>query len=222
MESLEQGTLVSNSAATGRVYTNNGEYLPPFQSEQYELGVKAELGNALLTLSLYDIVKDYTVDKLVGAGLWTKTQDGRERHKGVELTATGKITENLTIYSGLTFLKARVEDAEDKALENKRPAEVAEKMLKLFLEYDLPFVSGLSVNGGLYYVGPFYSDALNSGKVPGYTIFDLGASYSTEIRGMPFRLSLTAHNVADKHYWQGNQYLGAPRHFLLSAMIRFR
>jgi iron complex outermembrane receptor protein len=222
MESLEQGTLVSNSSTTGKIYTNNGEYLPPFQSQQYEFGVKAELGNVLLTLALYDIVKDYTVDKLVADNLYTQTQDGRERHKGIELTATGKITENLTVYSGLTFMKARVEDAEDKTMENNRPTNTAEKMFKLFLEYDLQFFKGFSVNGGLYYIGPSYADAINADKLPGYTVYDLGASYATEIKGYPFKINLSVHNVADKNYWQSGSYLGAPRTFLLSAMVRFK
>jgi iron complex outermembrane receptor protein len=222
MESLEQGTFVSNVNG-GRTYTNNGEYLSPFQSVQYELGAKAELGNVFLTLALYDIEKDYTVDIPVDLGnnLYTKTQDGRERHRGVELTATGKITNNLTIYSGLTFMKARVEKAVDKSIENKRPTNTAEKMFKMFLEYDLPFLEGLAVNGGFFYTGPSYGDTVNTDKMPGYAIYDLGASYATEVKGMPVKFNFTVHNLADKHYWQNSSYLGAPRTFLLTAQIRF-
>jgi iron complex outermembrane receptor protein len=115
-----------------------------------------------------------------------------------------------------------VEKAENKTLDNKIPVEVAEKMFKAFLEYDLPFIQGLSVNGGFNYNGKSYGNANNTDKIPSYLTYDLGAGYATEIQGLPVKFSVSVHNVGDKHYWQSPTYLGAPRTFLFTAMIKFK
>ena len=41
-QSLQNGTQVENSGST--VYTNNGQVLPPYLSQQLEFGAKATVG----------------------------------------------------------------------------------------------------------------------------------------------------------------------------------
>ncbi|MDR1607915.1 MAG: TonB-dependent receptor [Deltaproteobacteria bacterium] len=221
MESLEQGTLVGDQDSVGRPYTNAGQYLPAFVSEQYEIGAKAEFGNLYLTLALFQIDKANSFEIDNNNGTLTMSQDGRQVHKGLEFTATGKITENLSVYSGLTIMKARQKKTSNRLAMNKIPASVSEKMFKVFLDYNIPFVKGLSINGGINYTGPFYSDVANNLKLPGFTTFDLGAGFETTIAGIPVNFNLAGKNIFDKHYWQRAGGLGYPRSILLSAQFKF-
>ena len=68
-------------------------------------------------------------------------------------------------------------------------------------------------------------NADNSLSVPGRTIYDLGARYSTAVAGHPVVLRAAVNNVTNKAYWAMPQWtnlgLGAPRTFLLSATVDF-
>jgi iron complex outermembrane receptor protein len=215
MESLEPGGYVPGG------YRNAGQYLTPYVSQQYELGAKAELGDMLLTLALFDIDKAYQYDINHSDGTKSRTSDGRERHQGLEFTATGKIMEHLRLYGGFTLMEAKIKKDTNNKVNGKTPVDVAEKMIKLYAEYDTPFLSGLTVNGGAYYTGSMYGDNLNTDKIPSVITFDMGLSYRAEIKGMPARLNFLVQNIADKQYWLSNQYLGAPRTFMLTAQFDF-
>ncbi|WP_333879233.1 TonB-dependent receptor [Methylobacter sp.] len=215
MESLEQGTIV------GPTYKNANAILEPLTSTQYEVGAKAELGKTLLTLALFQINKgnQYSND---GSSTGTFVQDGRQVHEGIELTATGKATENLTVLGGFTVMDPRVEKSNSPALEGKQPAYVSDKMAKLYAEYALPFVRGLSLTGGVYYTGESYADTANKFKVPSYTTGDLGARYVTKLSGNEAVLRLNVTNVTDENYWiVGASGLGTPRTVAFSASMKF-
>jgi iron complex outermembrane receptor protein len=149
-------------------------------------------------------------------------RDGRQVHKGIEFTVSGKATDNLSLYGGFTFLNAKMTKNTNQALLNKKPVNVAGKMAKLFAEYDLPAIEGLSLNAGASYIGSMYADNANEDKLPAVTLFDAGASYAFKIRDIPTKLSLSVHNLADKKYWQNSIFLGEPRSFLLTAQFDLR
>lgn len=214
MESLEQGTIV------GINYTNAGTILEPLVSRQYEVGVKATVGGVLLTGALFRIDKanQYAINT---TPLPTYVQDGREVHQGIELTASGKVTDHLTLLGGLTFMSAAVERTNDPSLVGKKPTNVAEQYAKLYAEYSLPWIKGLTLTGGVYYTGTQYADALNTDRLPAYVIGDVGARYETKIYGYPtiFRLNVT--NVTDKSYWMSDSFVGDPRSIAFSAQVKF-
>ena len=54
-------------------------------------------------MALFDINKANQYAQYNGNGTYTETQSGREDHKGIEFTATGKATEELTLFGGLTL-----------------------------------------------------------------------------------------------------------------------
>jgi iron complex outermembrane receptor protein len=56
-----------------------------------------------------------------------------------------------------------------------------------------------------------YGGVANPDKMPGSTVFDLGARYKTEIAGSTVTFRLNVANVADKNYWASGYYLGAPK-----------
>ena len=106
-QSLQQGVTVLNSGST--VYTNNGAVLPPYLGYQEEVGVKMTIGkNMLATAALFDINKANLYSQNNNNGTYTYFEGGREDHKGIELTTSGKATEELTVVSGLTLLNPRI------------------------------------------------------------------------------------------------------------------
>ncbi|MDR1049830.1 MAG: TonB-dependent receptor [Deltaproteobacteria bacterium] len=215
IESLEPGAFV------GAGYVNSGQFLDPYVSKQYEIGAKADLGGMFLTLAWYRIDKSSNIYVVNPNGSRTMTRDGRQVHEGFELTGTGKIFDNWRVYGGLTVMRARLKNNNDRDLVGKIPVDVAESMAKLYMEYDLPFVQGLTLNGGAYHTGKMFGDALNTDLMRSVTLFDLGLSYRTEAAGHPLRFNFMLQNVADKKYWLSSYYLGNPRTFLLTSQIDF-
>jgi len=206
MESLTRGTVV------GSTYLNYGEVLDAYVSEEYEVGLKAELDGLMLTLALFQIEKANQYARTVNSlGDEELTQDGRQRHRGLELSATGKVFEDLTLYGGLTLMKAEVSKTENKANQGKKPANVPETVAKVYAEYALPFLDGFSLTGGAYYSGKKYGDAANNDKIGGATVFDLGARYKTEMGGAPVTFRVNVANLTDKNYWTNSYYFGSPR-----------
>jgi iron complex outermembrane receptor protein len=60
----------------------------------------------------------------------------------------------------------------------------------------------LGLNAGVYYTGKRYTDVLDQGVLPAYTLLGLGASYRMPLRArqaMTFRIN--ADNVTNKRYW---------------------
>ena len=153
IESLEQGTVV------GPTYKNAGAVLDPLVDRQYEVGVKAEVGKMLLATALFEIDKanQYSDD---GTLTGTYVQDGRQVHRGIEFTATGKVIDDLTLWGGATLMHATVEKTNTPSLKGKEPTDVAEFWAKAYAEYNLPFLRGLTLTGGAYYTGPSYADDL--------------------------------------------------------------
>ncbi len=223
IESLQQGSTVTNSGST--VYTNAGEVFAPVVSKQYEIGAKTELAELLLTTSLFQIDKANAYTENNGNGTFTMFQNGKQTHKGIEATLSGKVTENLTLLGGITLMDVEVRKSTNDSGLAKIPQGIAEEMAKLYAEYNIPFVYGLTVTGGVNYTGKSYLDVNNVKKVPSYITADTGLRYTTKLNGYDtiFRANVT--NITDKIYWTSNYsigaMLGAPRTLSFSATVKF-
>jgi iron complex outermembrane receptor protein len=219
IESLLPGTIVPTTGSV--TYTNAGQMLPPIVSEQYEVGAKATLGGLLLTGALFYIDETNQYASTNADGTQTYKQDGRVIHDGVEFTATGKATANLTLFGGLTLMDCKVDRTSSPVLEDKTPTNVAEQMAKLYAEYAVPWVRGLTLTGGVYYTGTFYGDAMNTDKLPSVITGDVGARYTTTVFEKPVILRLNAMNVTNQSYWISTYYTGAPRTIAFSVQMKF-
>ncbi|RBQ32240.1 TonB-dependent siderophore receptor [Arcobacter sp. FW59] len=216
IESFERGSLV------GTDYQNEGETLAPYKSTQYEVGAKYNLNESvLLTGSLFRIEKANNYADNTTTPKPTLTQDGEAIHQGLELTVSGKITDNLTLFGGGTWMDLSVEKATNKDIEGKKPTNAATKMAKLYAEYDIPFVSGLTVTGGAYYTGERYGDELNTDKIPSYTLYDAGLRYKTKLDKYPTTFLLNVSNLTGEDYWASSSSLGDPRTVAFSMKLEF-
>jgi iron complex outermembrane receptor protein len=221
MEALEQGGTAGDTFGAYTV-ANGGDVLEPLVSEQIEIGAKASIGGMLLTAALFEIDKPLEYYSIISGTEAEFVQDGRQVHKGLEFTATGKLTENLRLVSGATFLNAEVRDnQQNPTLEGKTPSNVAEKFYKVYLDYDIPHLPGLSLNGGAVFTGDFYGDSENTDKIDGYTLIDIGARYRMEVANTPLTLRFNINNLTDERYWANNSFLGDTRTISFSANIQF-
>ncbi|OCL99592.1 Ferrichrome receptor FcuA precursor [Aliarcobacter thereius] len=216
IESLEQGTVV------GTNYSNAGEVLDPLVSKQYEIGAKYSLFDekALLTASLFRIEKSNQYSDNA-TPMPKYIQDGKQIHQGVEFIFSGKITDNLTLFGGGALMDIKIKEAEDKQIEGKKPTNAASKMAKLYAEYDIPMIKGLTISGGAYYTGEKYGDELNTDKIPSYTLYDAGLRYKTKLDKYPTTFLLNVSNITGEDYWASSNFLGDPRSVAFSMKMDF-
>ncbi|MDP9940188.1 TonB-dependent receptor [Ectopseudomonas alcaliphila] len=212
IEGLQSGGIAPSTAL------NAGQALAPLVSEQYEVGVKAELGETLLTLALFNIDKPNAYTN--GASYYV--QDGRQENNGLELSITGKVLPELTLVGGITLLDPKVKKTANVANEGNKPTDVASQLAKLYSEYDLVAVPGLALTGGVYYTGKQYSDEANQHSLPSFTTFDAGARYRMPLNDdNTLTLRTNVSNLTNKEYWLSSHYLGAPRTLTFSAQLEF-
>ncbi|MET0356732.1 MAG: TonB-dependent siderophore receptor [Cellvibrio sp.] len=223
VEGLEAGG-VAGDLYNGFAVVNRGETFEPLISEQFEIGVKKEVGGLALNAALFRIEKGLQYYDISTPSQPKYVQDGLQVHQGIEFTATGNLTESLNLIGGFTWLDPKVkEQKQTPALEGKAPADVAEKIIKARFEYALPFIRNLSLSAGINYNSSSYGDILNKDKVPDYTLLDIGARYQTELAGKLVTLRGDLHNLTNEHYWNGfnGTRIGDPRTLMLSATVEF-
>ena len=193
-EGLEEG----EAAPTGT--ENEAERLSPGISKQYELGAHWLMPTGtLVSAAIFDIQSP---------GYYTNAAnyyvaDGHKRYSGVELSAQGKITEQLSWLASTQWLDPRFEDmgGDATALNGKLPENAAQRTSSLFLNYELSSIPGLSINGGAYYTGRRPVNDLNQAWLDDVTIFSLGGRYVTKLYGKKNIWQINVDNVADKEYW---------------------
>jgi iron complex outermembrane receptor protein len=232
------GTYIEGLESTPAAPTtaiNANAQLGPSASTQYEGGVKWEIRPTLLLQAAYfDIKRDSAV--VNGANLYVK--DGRQTYKGVELSLTGNVTEDFSIYSSALFLDAHYTSGTPTALlfnangtpridaasgsqvvaptiVGKRVEGAPKLSWSVSGEYRLSgFVEGLAITGGVFHVGNQAINPLNQNFIPSYTLLDLGASYSTEIDGHEVKFRVYGQNITGKRHFSSTGSLfaaeGAP------------
>ena len=84
---------------------------------------------------------------------------------------------------------------------------------------------GLSLNGAIYYISERAVNPYSQAFIPAYTLFDLGAAYSTDIDGNELTFRISGQNIADKKHFSstGNNVVAQspPRLLKLSMSMRF-
>ncbi len=198
--------------------TNIGERLEPIRSKQAELGLKLQPDESLsISAALFKI--DRPLQAVDGADNVFKTL-GQQSHRGLELSLSGELLPGLSAIAGTTWLDAKVSGTGD-AREGKRPTNVAKFQANAFLDWRVPAVQGLSVNGGLFHVGNRPLDQANAVLAPAYTRIDAGARYAMRVGSTPVIWRLQVENLSNKRYWANVNYggvlAGAPRTLKLAS-----
>ncbi|MPZ31175.1 MAG: TonB-dependent siderophore receptor [Rhodospirillales bacterium] len=215
IEALQQGPV----AAAGT--TNAGQVFPPFVSNQYELGVKLDLGTFGATLSAFQITQPSAI---VNATTNTLSVDGEQRNRGLELSMFGEPFQGFKPLGGITFLEGVLASTAGGVNNGKIAPGVPAVQMNLGFDWDTWFIKRFAVSARVIYTSLAYLDAANQQPVPAWTRVDLGARYSiVRADGKPVTLRADVVNVGNNNYWTASGTLSQspPRTFLLSLSADF-
>jgi len=208
------GTAGPNTANAGQVFA-------PQKSKQYEVGVKVDWGRMTTQAALYQIQRPGSMTDPVTN---VYSFGGETRNRGLELTAYGEIQKGLRLLASAAFNNAKLSRTAGGVNQGNDANGVPDRTFNLGLDWDTPWVEGLSLNGRVIHTSSMYYDAANILRMPGWTRLDLGARLRTHVAGKPVVLRASLENVSNKSYWvtaAGYTTTGAPRTLMLSAQVDF-
>lgn len=205
---------------------NKGEAFAPQKSKQYEVGVKADWGRLMTQVAVYQITKPNSINtpSTINPGQTVYSFGGEQRNRGLELTAYGEVQRGLRVMASASFNDAKLTKTVGGANQGNDANGVPDRTFNFGLDWDAPWVPGLSLNGRVINTSSLYYDTANLLRMPSWTRFDLGARYATKVSSKPVVLRANLENVANKGYWvttTGYATVGAPRTLMLSASVDF-
>lgn len=216
IQALEQGPI----AAAG--LTNAGQVFPAFVSTQFEVGAKFDFGNIGGTLSAFQITRP---SSFVNPTTNSLVVNGQQRNQGVEFTFFGEPIPGLRPIGGFSILNAVLTNTVNGTNNGNTAPGVPRFQANVGLDWDTPWIAGLSVGGRVIYTGATFLDPANLQPVPAWTRFDLNAQYKFERQdGKPVALRGQVINVGNNNYWMANNgflSMGLPRTFMLSLTADF-
>ena len=190
------------SEAIGQAYMD----LKPEEARTIELGTKWDLFNDRLNLTaaIFRTEKQNTRIQL-DAG--TYTNGGESKVDGIELTATGKITDKWDITAGYSYLDTEMTNPGPSCTragvctypnpaKGKQLPNVPENSATLWTTYKV--LPELTLGAGAIAMDKVYGDAANTKWVPGYVRYDAMARYNVNKN---VDLQLNVNNLADTRYF---------------------
>jgi iron complex outermembrane recepter protein len=214
-EGLTRGTIV------GAGYNNVGAVLAPFKSKQQEAGIKVDWGTITTTAAVFQITQPSQIRTAAG----DLAYDGEQRNRGLELNAYGLLIPGLRGMASATFLRPELTNPSDPAQRGNDAPGVPDKTFSAGLDWDTPWVSGLSLNGRVIYTSGSYLTGANALKFSDWTRLDIGARYTTTaFTGKPVTIRANIENVTGETYWLTTGTfvtVGSPRTYIISAAFDF-
>ena len=219
IEGLEAGTIV------GQALPIKATVLPPYRTQQHEMGVKVDWGRVITTVSAFEIMKPIQrVDRVTN----TVTQSGETRNRGVEINAFGQVTEDFRLLGGVMFIDARQQKTELGKYDGFRTFNIPGTQLNLGGEWDVPFLQGLTLTGRAIYTSEAFADEASKRTIPSWVRYDAGARYkfASPWNSKPVVVRFSIENLLDTNYWMAatnEKYLilAAPRTYLVSTTFNF-
>jgi catecholate siderophore receptor len=200
--------------------------LGPVKAKSYELGAKLDwMGGKLTTTAAIfrtqiDNAQTTDIDHpdrlILG---------GNQRVDGIELGATGHLTDRWEIIAGYTYLDGKTIASNTPDIVGKRLADVAHNAVNLWTEYQ--FTGRLELGIGGNYLSKRFADLANTASLPSYVLVDAMASYRLNPH---LDLRVNVNNLTNKYAFQSVYYANAVenhvipvpgRTALFSAAIRY-
>ena len=215
IQGLSKGDVAPAAAS------NAGEVLAPYVAQQVEVGAKVDFGKFSTTLSLFQIQKPFAtlVNTVFTAGGW-------QTNRGVEFKAFGELLPSVRVLGGVALLDARLASTGNVATSGNVAIGAPVFKGTMNVEWDAPFVSGLTLGAGVITTSSQYVNVANTQSIPTWTTLGLDVRYRTILGDKPVTFRGAVQNVLDNSYWSGVASFGAvsqglPRTFLLSAVVDF-
>lgn len=203
--------------------------LKPEETTNYEIGTKWDLLNErlALTAAIFRTEKD-NARVLVSNNTYQNA--GKSRVDGLELTATGKLTDAWQVFAGYTYMEARLVDGGkqnvggifvDSPNNGNQMPNTPNNSLTLWTSYNV--TPKLTIGGGAFYVDDVFGNVNNTVMVDSYWRYDAMASYKLTKN---VDLQLNVQNLTNEVYYDkayGNHYANqaAGRTALLTTAFHF-
>lgn len=218
---VDAGT--AGSGLSSSPTTANNVNLPPEESSNLEVGVKWELLDRRLALNSAVFRTEKKNLRTRNLNTDPFILDGEQQIEGLELSASGLITDAWSVFAGASFLDTEYKLSRNALEQGQELPLVPEVSANAWTTYVLPF--GLTVGLGVQYIDDMVrarNTTLGTLVVDGATLFDLMASYTINDK---VSLRLNVLNLGDKEYvdrFGGGHYVpGAGRSAQLTAFLSF-
>lgn len=217
-ENLGQAGGADGAASAAAV-----EDLKPEKSRSIELGTKWDVLNEKLSLTaaVFETKKTdaRSHDPLTG----DVSLAGENRVRGIELGATGSITDKWDIWAGYTYLDPKVKKYRNgkNVYDGKQIKFIAKNSATLWTTYEP--IKDWTIGGGVSYVGERYVNDDNSLKLPSHTLYDAMVGYQMTRN---FELQLNVNNITDTRVYDASHVglfanVGPGRSYMLNANYSF-
>ena len=221
----------------GNTLDANGQPPEPEKTQNYEIGSKVALLDDRLGLGVALFRIDKVNARSVDPNNNITVLDGKQRTDGIELEATGALTDRWRVFTGVAFMHGKVIESKSvnapwystTAIPVSLPIEGMDTINtprasgNIWMIYDLG--AGFSIGGGMYAKTSTYTDTSNSTVLPGYARFDATAGYETRAQGVNWKAQINVANLFDTIYWDSgaarSAYPGAPRSGQLTLGAEF-
>jgi iron complex outermembrane receptor protein len=203
---------------------NRGDSTPASLTEQIDAGIRYAITPRLkLVAGVFEIKKPYFDTDLTGFF----TRVGGVRHRGVELSLAGQVTDGLTIVAGSIFLQARLSGVlVDQGVVGPIPVGRRPRVTRLNVQYGPASWNGFSVETQVENNKLGYGNSANTLKLSPFTVLNAGMRYRFKAFDVPATFRAQVLNVTNTYGWSvsgGSQYFTfqGPRRVALSLAADF-
>jgi len=190
---LEESGIAPNNAV------NRNEVLPAVVADQQEIGLRVGLHTDMtLIASAFRIQKPAAA--FDAAGFYRLS--GEVEHKGLELSLSGRLGEQVRLLAGAAWLEARrAGELVDAGQISEEVPGVSRLQALAGFTWDVPWVEGLSIDGQASHFGPRRVRSTADFESPAYTTVNLGLRKSFEVADRRMALRLRVVNLFDSDAW---------------------
>lgn len=209
---------------------NVNEFLAPYEDEEYELGIKYAITSSLLaTFDVFRMTRPLAATD-PNSNIFGVV--GTQRNLGAEFFVQGDITRDLSVFGGVTYIDARLQDTGNPLTENGLVVGVPFVKTDFAVDYHPAILHGLAFTGAVHAEGERAATNTNNSFAPAYATVDLGLRATGNIDNHPVTARFQVLNVGNVFYFSsiadGNivgspgantAYLGTPRTFMVSLQM---
>jgi iron complex outermembrane receptor protein len=206
-ESVEEGGQAATSGG-GITVTNSGAYLSPYTDHSYEIGAKYALTDrVLLTLDGFRMTQPNAQAIFHTPTVETYEVVGTQRDWGSEFFVEGDLTNDFSVYGGVTYLDPRIVSPDHAFVNNvfidgKLVVGVPHLKEDLVLDYHPGFTPGAAFTAVVHSETERAATDDNTSYAPGYATVDLGLRYSLAVLSRHHAtLRFQVINVGNKSYY---------------------
>ena len=239
-DSLQQGSTYVYPA--GSPYAGEVASTSPYRSKQHEIGAKIRVADMIdFSVAYFDIRRPIAY---LNSSTGIYGINGEQCNRGFEFMSGGRITQNLSVLGGFTYIDPRMHNVSIAGANRKVANGIPKINANLMLDYVIPGTNKLAISTNFHYTGKMYLDDLNTQHTPSFFVTDIGVRYTSEhLLGDKTTLRFNVNNVFNKKYWAGmypasadgagglnvtsvlgsanGVTLGESRSFMLSAEVKF-